>query len=159
MRNMLSGKIFTLVFLSLCLINVHGLKIQTQTQTTNPMGLKGAPLIGFVENLHAGLTFFQRAGAAEWVFYKVADVDGKMMSRKGMKNFLSKCAEMMGGGGPIPEAIIDRFYGEATKNMKGEISFAGFKAEMIFAISRDITDFTKDILKEQPNWKFIQMRN
>merc|ERR1712151_1450336 len=108
-KNMLSGKILSIVFVSFCLLNVQSLTLRNR----NPMGLKGAPLIGFVENLHQGLEFFENTEAARWVFNKVADKGGEM-SRAGMM-----------GNGNVPEWVIDRFYGEASKNLQGQISFNG----------------------------------
>merc|ERR1712151_202745 len=153
MKNMLSGKLLSIIFVSFCLLNVQSLTLRNR----NPMGLKGAPLIGFVENLHQGLEFFENTEAARWVFNKVADKGGEM-SRAGMKKFLTRAAGMMGNGN-VPEWVIDRFYGEASKNLQGQISFNGFQNEMIFAMKRDIKEFTADILKENPSWRYIRMRN
>ena len=74
-----------------------------------------------------------------------------------MKGFLNRCSGAMGGGA-IPKWVVERFYGEADKNLRGEIDFPGFKKEMVFAIGRDITDFTKDILKEQPDWHYVKAK-
>merc|ERR1712032_721479 len=153
MKNMLSGKLLSILFVSFCLFNVQTLTLKNR----NPMGLKGAPLIEFVENLHMGLEFFENTEAAKWVFDQVADKRTKM-SRDGMKNFLTKAAGMMGNGS-VPKWVIDRFYGEAGKDLKGEISFSSFQNEMIFAMKRDIKQFTADILKENPAWKYIELRN
>ena len=157
MRTSFYGKLVTLVFLSVCLINVYSLKVKTTTKTLNPMGLKGQPLIEFVNGLHMGREFFEDVNGAEWIFDHVKD-DGEFMTHAGMKGFLNKCAGMMGGG-KIPKWVVERFYGEADKNLKGQISFKGFQKEMLSAMARDITEFTKDILKEDPKWHYIKLRN
>ena len=154
MKNMIYGKLVTILFLSLSLLNVHSLSLKNK----NPLGLKGKPLLGFVNNLHAGLDFFEDTKGAKWIFDQVAD-RGKYMSRDGMKIFLSKASASMGGGAGVPKWVVDRFWNEAEKKIKGEVDFEGFQNEMIFAISRDIVDFTKDIIKENPNWKYIRERN
>ena len=163
MRTSLYAKLDTFVFMSVCLINVYSLKVTTTASTTtsiktfNPMGMTGKPLIEFVNGLHIGYEFFDNPAGAKWIFDKVAD-DGKFMTHKGMKNFLNRCAGRMGGGG-VPKWVVERFYGESEKNLKGQISFEAFKKEMLFAMGRDIEEFTKDVLKEQPDWHYIKLRN
>merc|ERR1712166_1413841 len=34
------------------------------------------------------------------------------------------------------------------------LSFSSWENEMVYCLKRDITDFTKDIIKEDPKWKY-----
>lgn len=151
MKFMSNATFATVLFILSCVFsNVQSLNLKLR----NPLGLKGAPLIGFVNNLHAGLEFFQDKENSKKVFDMVSGPDHQMV-RSEMEAFLNKASETMGGT-QVPEWVVDRFWNEASKNKSGAVSGTSFQDEMVFAISRDIKDFTADILKEDPTWKYVK---
>merc|ERR1712160_224252 len=96
-------------------------------------------------------------------FGQVADIiitDGpKEMSKKGISAFLNNSSKQIGGTG-VPPFIVDRFWNESVKhtsaNGEEALTFAAWQTEMVFCLKRDITDFTKDIIKEDPSWKYVK---
>merc|ERR1711957_29676 len=156
------GKLATILLLCVCFLNVHSLNVK-KNSIENPLGIKGKALIQFVNGLHAGLETFSNKAVAGQIFGQVADIiikDGpKEMSKKGVSAFLNNSSKQIGGTG-VPPFIVDRFWNESVKHtrLNGEeaLTFAAWQAEMVFCLKRDITDFTKDIIKEDPKWKYVK---
>merc|ERR1711957_143446 len=161
-KNSVVGKLATILLLCVCFLNVHSLEIK-KNSIENPLGIKGKALIQFVNGLHAGLETFSNKAVAGQIFGQVADIiikDGpKEMSKKGVSAFLNNSSKQIGGTG-VPPFIVDRFWNESVKHtrLNGEeaLTFAAWQAEMVFCLKRDITDFTKDIIKEDPKWKYVK---
>merc|ERR1711957_563563 len=156
------GKLATILLLCVCFLNVHSLNVK-KNSIENPLGIKGKALIQFVNGLHAGLETFSNKAVAGQIFGQVADIiikDGpKEMSKKGISAFLNNSSKQIGGTG-VPPFIVDRFWNESVKhtsaNGEEALTFAAWQTEMVFCLKRDITDFTKDIIKEDPSWKYVK---
>merc|ERR1712195_192747 len=161
-KNSVVGKLATILLLCVCFLNVHSLNVK-KNSIENPLGIKGKALIQFVNGLHAGLETFSNKAVAGQIFGQVADIiikDGpKEMSKKGISAFLNNSSKQIGGTG-VPPFIVDRFWNESVKhtsaNGEEALTFAAWQTEMVFCLKRDITDFTKDIIKEDPKWKYVK---